>query len=84
LFNCYALLAVVGALIVAYHFAPNRRSLWAILPHSVLTILFACLAWLARGLDTATWTFASVSWIPTIWYGAYVFYLANRVLPSGK
>ena len=48
LFTCYALLAVVGALIVAYHFTPNRRVLWAILPHSVLTILFVALAWLAR------------------------------------
>ena len=84
LFNCYTLLAVVGALIVAYHFTPNRRSLWAILPHSVLTILFGYLAWLARGLDSVTWTFAAVSLVPTIWYGAYVFFLANRVLPSGK
>jgi hypothetical protein len=84
LFNCYTLLAVVGALIVAYHFTPNRRSLWAILPHSVLTILFAYLAWLARGLDSVTWTFAAVSWFPTVWYGAYVFCLASRVLPSGK
>jgi hypothetical protein len=84
LFNCYALLALIGALIVAYHFTPNRRSLWAILQHSVLTILFAGLAWLARGLDTVTRTFATASWFPTIWYGAYVFYLANRLLPSGK
>jgi hypothetical protein len=38
LFTCYALLAVVGALIVA----------WAILPHSVLTVLFVILAWLGR------------------------------------
>jgi len=84
LFTSYALLAVVGALIVAYHFTPNRRYLWAILQHSVLTILFACLAWLAHGSYTVTWTFAAVSWFPTIWYGAYVFCLANRVLPSGK
>ena len=82
LFTCYALLAVVGALIVAYHFTPNRRVLWAILPHSVLTILFVALAWLARGLDSVTWTFAVVSWFPTIWYGTYVFWLANRVLRS--
>lgn len=84
LFTCYALLAVVGALIVAYHFTPNRRLLWAILPHSVLTILFVSLAWLARGLDHVTWTFAVVSWLPAIWYGTYVFWLAHRVLPSGK
>jgi hypothetical protein len=84
LFTCYALLAVVGALIVAYHFTPSRRFLWAILPHSVLTILFVCLAWLARGLENVTWTFVVVSWFPTIWYGAYVLLLANRILPSGK
>jgi hypothetical protein len=84
LFTCYALLAVVGALIVAYHFTPNRRVLWAILPHAVLTILFVSLAWLARGLDHVTWTFAVISWFPTIWYGTYVFLLAHRVLPSGK
>ena len=52
--------------------------------HSVLTILFGYPAWLARGLDSVTWTFAAVSLLPTIWYGAYVFLLANRVLPSGK
>lgn len=75
---------VVGALIVAYHVTPNRRFLWAILPHSVLTILFAGLAWLARGLDHVTWTFAVASWLPTLWYGTYVFSLANRALPSGK
>jgi hypothetical protein len=84
LFNCYTFVAVVGALIVGYHFTPNRLALWAILPHSVLTILFAYLAWLARGLDSVTWTFAAVSWLPTIWYGAYVICLANRVLPNGK
>jgi len=84
LFTCYALLAVAGALIVAYHFTPNRRFLWAILPHSVLTVLFVSLAWLARGLENVTWTFAVVSWFPTIWYGTYVFWLANRMLPSGK
>ena len=84
LFTCYALLAVAGALIVGYHFTPNRRFLWAILPHSVLTVLFVSLAWLARGLENVTWTFAVVSWFPTIWYGTYVFWLANRMLPSGK
>ena len=84
LFTCYALLAVVGALIVAYHFTPNRRFLWAILPHSVLTVLFVILAWLARGLENVTWTFAVVSWFPTIWYGTYVFWLAHRILSSGK
>jgi len=84
LFMCYALLALVGALIVAYHFTPNRRILWAILPHLVLTILFMSLAWLARGLENVTWTFAVVSWLPTIWYGSYVFWLANRILPRGK
>jgi hypothetical protein len=84
LFTCYPLLAVAGALIVAYHFTPSRRFLWVILPHSVLTILFASLAWLARRVESVTWTFAVVSWIPTIWYGAYVFLLANRVLPSER
>lgn len=84
LFTCYALLAVAGALIVAYHFTPNRRVLWAILPHSVLTILFVSLAWLGRGLDHVTWTFAVYSWFPTIWYGTYVFWMANRVLPTGR
>ena len=84
LFTCYALLALAGALIVAYHFTPNRRFLWAILPHSVLTVLFVSLAWLARGLENVTWTFAVVSWFPTIWYGTYVFWLAHRILPSGK
>jgi hypothetical protein len=84
LFNCYALLAVVGALIVAYHATPTRRVLWAILPHSVLTILFVGLAWLAHGLDHVSWMFAVVSWLPTMWYGIYVFWLANRVFPTGK
>jgi hypothetical protein len=84
LFTCYALLAVVGALIVAYHFTPTRRVLWAVLPHLVLTILFVSLAGFAHGLDHVTWTFAVASWIPTIWYGTYVFWLAHRVLPCGK
>jgi len=84
LFTCYALLAVVGALIVAYHFTPDRRSLWAILPHSVLTILFASLAWLANGLDSVTWAFVGAAWLPAIWYASYVFGLAHRVFPSGK
>ena len=79
-----ALLAVVGALIVAYHFTPNRRVLWAILPHSVLTILFVSVAWLGRGLDHVTWTFAVYSWFQTIWYVTYVFGLAIGVLPTGK
>ena len=40
---------------------------------------------LARSrLDHVTWTFAAVSWFPTIWYGTYVFWLANRVLPTRK
>jgi hypothetical protein len=82
LFRCYAFLAVVGALIVAYHFTPNRRSLWALLPHSVLTVLFGFLAGLAQGLDHVTWTFAVVSWVPTLWYGTYVFCLANRLSPQ--
>ena len=82
--NCYVLLALVGALIVAYHFTPNRRSLWAILPHLVLTILFACLAWVASGMENVTWTFAAAAWFPTIWYGTYVFGLVNRAFPSGK
>lgn len=81
LFSCYALLAVVGALIVAYHFTPNRRLLWSVLPHAVLTLLFVWLAWLAHGLDRVTWIFAAVSWVPTLWYGTYVFFLAHRVLP---
>ena len=84
LYICYALLATAGALIVAYHFTPNRRFLWTVLPHSVLTILFVALAWLARGLDSVTWTFALASWMPTTWYGAYVFLLANRVFPSRR
>ena len=49
LFTCYALLAVVGALIVAHHFTPHRRVQRTILPHAVLTILFVSPAWLARG-----------------------------------
>jgi hypothetical protein len=84
LFTCYTLLAVVGALIVAYHFTPNRKTIWTILPHSVLTILFACLAGLARGMETVTWTFAIAAWSPTIWYGVYVFGLAHRIVPGGK
>jgi len=84
LFTCYTLLAVAGALIVAYHVTPNRRFLSAILPHSILTILFVCLAWFARSLDQVTWTFAVMSWLPTTWYGTYVFWLANRGLPSER
>lgn len=80
LVTCYALLAVAGALIVAYHFTPSRRFLWVLLPHSVLTILFVSLASLAHAMDSVTWTFAVASWTPTIWYGVYVFFLANRVL----
>jgi hypothetical protein len=38
LFTCYALLAMAGALTVAYHFTPNGRVLRAILRHAVLTI----------------------------------------------
>ena len=52
LFTCYALLAVVGALIVAHHFTPHRRVQRTILPHAVLTILFVSPAWLARGWTT--------------------------------
>ena len=81
LFTCYALLALVGGLIVAYHFTPHRRVLWAMLPHLVLTSFFVYLAWLAHGLETVTWMFAVLSWLPTIWYGTYVFWLANRVFP---
>jgi hypothetical protein len=84
LFTCYALLAVVGALIVAYHVTPGRRVLWTVLPHLVLTILFIVLAWVAHGMDNVTWTFVLLSWLPTIWYGAYVFWLAHRILPSGR
>jgi hypothetical protein len=84
LFTCYALLSLVGALIVAYHYTPHRRVLWAILPHAVLTILFMSLTWLARGLDHVTWAFAVASWLPTLWYGTYVFWLAHRVLPTGS
>jgi hypothetical protein len=74
----------VGALIVGYHVTPDRRSLWAILPHFVLTVLFAGLAWLAQEMEVVTWAFALAAWSPTIWYGAYVFGLAHRVFPSGR
>ena len=84
LFTCYALLAVVGTLIVWYHFTPDRRSLWAILPHSVLTLMFISLAWMARGVEQVTWTYAAAAWTPTIWYGSYVFGLAHRIFPGGK
>jgi len=77
-------LAVVGALIVAYHFTPNRQSLWAILPHSVLAVLFAGLAWSANGSESVTWAFAAAAWLPTVWYASYVFGLAHRVFPVGK
>ena len=82
LFTCYTLLALAGALIVAYHVTPHRRFLSAILPHSILTILFMCLAWFARNLDHVTWAYAVMSWLPTTWYGTYVFWLANRFVPS--
>lgn len=40
--------------------------------------------WHRHAVGPGNMTFAAVSWLPTIWYGLYVFWLANRVFPSGK
>ena len=78
LVSCYLLLTLVGFLILVYNLTPARRSLGVVLPHAVLAALFAVLAWLATRMDSVTWTFATVCWIPTVWYAIYVFALANR------
>jgi hypothetical protein len=78
LVSCYLWLTVVGVLILVYNLTAARRSLGVVLPHAVLAALFAVLAWLATRIDGVTWTFATTSWIPTVWYAIYVFVICNR------
>lgn len=83
LFTCYVVLTVVGLLILVYNLTPNRRSFGVVLPHAVLTSLFAVLVWLTTKIHGATWTFVILSWVPALWYAVYVFGLANRAFRPG-
>ena len=84
LLSCYVVLTVAGLLILVYNLTPDRRSFGVVLPHAVLTVLFAVLAWLTTRIHGVTWTFVTLSWLPTVWYAVYVFGLANRACRPGQ
>jgi hypothetical protein len=84
LFACYVWLSAAGVLILIYNLTPDRRALGVVLPHTVLASLFVFLAWLATRTDGVTWAFATISWVPVLWYAGYVLTLANRLIQPSQ
>ena len=84
LFACYVWLSAAGVLILIYNLTPDRRALGVVLPHTVLASLFVFLAWLATRTDGVTWAFATISWVPVLWYAGYVLTLANRIIQPSQ
>jgi hypothetical protein len=76
--TAYLALTGVGILFLLYYSTAARRSWWTIPPLTFLTLLFLLVASLAHQMSGIPKKLVALAWLPTIFYGLYVFGIVNR------